>query len=79
MALLSLAACGPSAGVRPGGGAAPANPEVLLADADAALERGDLPEAAAAYRHAAEISKDEDALAPADPESGASQRQAPES
>jgi len=59
MALLFLAACGPSAGVRPGGGAAPTDPEALLADADAALERGDLPEAAAAYRRAAEISKDE--------------------
>jgi tetratricopeptide (TPR) repeat protein len=59
MALLFLAACGPSAGVRPGGGATPPDPEALLADADAALERGGLPEAAAAYRRAAEISKDE--------------------
>jgi tetratricopeptide (TPR) repeat protein len=58
-ALLLLGACGPSAGVRPGGGAGPADPEALLADADAALERGDLPVAAAAYRSAAEASGDE--------------------
>jgi tetratricopeptide (TPR) repeat protein len=56
--LLLLAACGPSADVRPER-AGPSNPETQLADADAALERGDLPEAAAAYRHAAELSNDE--------------------
>jgi tetratricopeptide (TPR) repeat protein len=56
--LLLLAGCGPSAGVRPEA-AAPADPETLLANADAALERGDLPEAAAAYRRAAEGSSDE--------------------
>jgi len=54
-----LGACGPSAGVRPGGGPGPADPEALLADADAALERGELPEAAAAYRSAADASDDE--------------------
>ena len=56
---LLLGACGPSAGVRPESGAGPADPEALLADADAALERGELPEAAAAYRGAAEVSGDE--------------------
>jgi tetratricopeptide (TPR) repeat protein len=56
--LLLLAACGPAAAVRPEA-AGPADPEALLADADAALERGDLPEAAAAYRRAAEASNDE--------------------
>jgi tetratricopeptide (TPR) repeat protein len=34
-------------------------PAALLADGDAALERGDLPEAARAYRRAAELSDDE--------------------
>ena len=56
--LLLLAGCGPSAEVRPEG-TVPADPETLLADADAALERGDLPQAAAAYRRAAEGSNDE--------------------
>jgi len=59
VALLFLAACGPSAGVRQGGSAAPSDPQALLADADAALERGELPEAAAGYRRAAAISTDE--------------------
>lgn len=57
--LASLAAC---AGL-PGGGAAPEGarkaPEVLLADGDGALERNELPEAARAYRLAAEASEDE--------------------
>lgn len=56
--LLLLAACGPTAPVRPEG-SGPADPQALLADADAALERGDLPEAAIAYRRAAEASTDE--------------------
>jgi tetratricopeptide (TPR) repeat protein len=57
--LAALAAC---AGL-PGGGAAPEGarkaPEVLLADGDGALERNELPEAARAYRLAAEASDDE--------------------
>ncbi len=57
--LAALAAC---AGV-PGGGSAPAGvrkaPEALLADGDGALERNELPEAARAYRLAAEASDDE--------------------
>jgi tetratricopeptide (TPR) repeat protein len=57
--LALLAAC---AGL-PGGGAAlerePRPPEALLADGDAALERSELPEAARAYRLAAEGSEDE--------------------
>jgi tetratricopeptide (TPR) repeat protein len=57
--LVALAAC---AGL-PGGGAAPDGarkaPEVLLADGDGALERNELPEAARAYRLAAEASDDE--------------------
>jgi len=57
--LAALAAC---AGL-PGGGAAPDGapkaPEVLLADGDGALERNELPEAARAYRLAAEASDDE--------------------
>jgi len=57
--LAALAAC---AGL-PGGGAAPGGarkaPEMLLADGDGALERNELPEAARAYRMAAEASDDE--------------------
>ena len=57
--LAALAAC---AGL-PGGGAASDGarkaPEVLLADGDGALERNELPEAARAYRLAAEASDDE--------------------
>jgi tetratricopeptide (TPR) repeat protein len=57
--LAALAAC---AGL-PGGGAAPDGarkaPETLLADGDGALERNELPEAARAYRLAAEASDDE--------------------
>ncbi|HVN42306.1 MAG TPA: tetratricopeptide repeat protein [Steroidobacteraceae bacterium] len=57
-AFLLLAACGPGAGVRPEP-AAPSTPQALMAEGDAALERGDLPKAAAAYRRAAEASDDE--------------------
>jgi tetratricopeptide (TPR) repeat protein len=57
--LAALAAC---AGL-PGGGAASEGarkaPEALLADGDGALERNELPEAARAYRLAAEASDDE--------------------
>jgi tetratricopeptide (TPR) repeat protein len=57
--LAVLAAC---AGL-PGGGASPEGarkaPEALLADGDGALERNELPEAARAYRLAAEASDDE--------------------
>jgi len=57
--LAMLAACAGLAG----GGAAPDGtrkaPEVLLADGDGALERNELPEAARAYRLAAEASDDE--------------------
>jgi tetratricopeptide (TPR) repeat protein len=57
--LAALAAC---AGL-PGGGTAPDGatkaPEMLLADGDGALERNELPEAARAYRRAAEASDDE--------------------
>ena len=58
-ALVLLAACSPAAGVRSGAGAAPVDSETLLAEADAAAERGDLVAAASAYRRAAESSKDE--------------------
>ncbi len=58
-ALVALAAC---AGL-PDSGTPAADegkaPEVLLADGDAALERNELPEAARAYRQAAEASDDE--------------------
>ena len=57
--LAALAAC---AGLPSGEGVAeqgPRPPEALLADGDAALERNELPEAARAYRMAAEASDDE--------------------
>jgi tetratricopeptide (TPR) repeat protein len=57
--LAALAAC---AGLPSGDGVAeqgPRPPEALLADGDAALERNELPEAARAYRMAAEASDDE--------------------
>lgn len=57
--LAALAAC---AGLPDGGAAsegARKPPEALLADGDAALERNELPEAALAYRQAAEASDDE--------------------
>jgi tetratricopeptide (TPR) repeat protein len=44
---------------KPEAEAQPVTPASLLADGDAALERGDLPEAATAYRRAAELSDDE--------------------
>jgi tetratricopeptide (TPR) repeat protein len=54
-----LAACA-SAPDRPSGSSdEPRDPEALLADADAALERNELPEAARSYRRAAEASPDE--------------------
>jgi tetratricopeptide (TPR) repeat protein len=54
-----LAGCGPGAGVRPEEGVGPKGPDALVADADAAFQRGDLPAAAAEYRRAAEASDDE--------------------
>lgn len=57
--LAALAAC---AGTPDGAGRAddaPRPPEAWLADGDAALERNELPEAARAYRRAAEASDDE--------------------
>ena len=57
--LTALAAC---AGLPDGPAPAsvsPKAPEALLADGDAALERNELPEAARAYRQAAEASDDE--------------------
>ena len=61
-ALVLLAACAATPVDRPSDAAAaatPADPEKLLAEGDAALERGDLPQAARAYRMAAEASDDE--------------------
>ncbi len=55
----SVAACAPATVVRNDPAATPAPPETLLADADAALERGELPDAARAYREAAQRSSDE--------------------
>lgn len=60
--LLILAALGACAGVPQGAGRteeARRPPEAWLADGDAALERNELPEAARAYRRAAEASDDE--------------------
>ncbi len=57
--LFSVSACGPTAGVRDGDAAAAAPGETLLGDADAALERGDYPAAARAYRESAQESDDE--------------------
>jgi tetratricopeptide (TPR) repeat protein len=54
-----LAACASTPDQPAGRGAESRDPEVLLADADAALERNELPEAARAYRLAAEASEDE--------------------
>ncbi|MCM2310409.1 MAG: tetratricopeptide repeat protein [Steroidobacteraceae bacterium] len=56
----ALAACAGLPGDRGAEGAATGKaPETLLADGDAALERNELPEAARAYRQAAEASDDE--------------------
>ena len=57
--LAALAACAGLPGSRETAGDARKAPEVLLADGDAALERNELPEAARAYRQAAEASDDE--------------------
>ena len=57
--LLLLAACATGPKDRAGGESPASDPEALLADADAALERNELPEAARAYRRAAEASQDE--------------------
>jgi tetratricopeptide (TPR) repeat protein len=56
-ALLALAGC--AAGPDTASQEAAATPAGLLAEGDAALERGDLPGAAGAYRRAAELSEDE--------------------
>jgi len=58
-ALLLLAACATGRDDRTAGESPASDPEALLADADAALERNELPEAARAYRRAAEASQDE--------------------
>jgi len=57
--LLLLAACAGAPGGRVASEAPAPDPESLLADGDAALERDELPEAARAYRRAAEASDDE--------------------
>jgi tetratricopeptide (TPR) repeat protein len=57
--LFLLAACAATDAERVAAEAVPADPEALIADADAALERNELPEAARAYRRAAEASDDE--------------------
>jgi tetratricopeptide (TPR) repeat protein len=56
--MLALLGCA-AAPHEPEESAEDATPASLLAEGDAALERGDLPEAAAAYRKAAEASDDE--------------------
>lgn len=58
-ALMLLAACATGPADPVGSDTTPADPEVLLAEADAALERNELPEAARALRRAAEASEDE--------------------
>ena len=67
-ALLLLSACAAAPGASEGeaaknagagAAASPADPQALIADGDAALQRGDLPQAALAYRRAAEASDDE--------------------
>jgi len=57
--LFFLSACVATDSERAAREAAPPDPEALLAEADAALERDELPEAARAYRLAAEASDDE--------------------
>jgi tetratricopeptide (TPR) repeat protein len=57
--LAALAACAGLPDGRESAGEVAKAPEALLADADAALERNELPEAARAYRQAAEASDDE--------------------
>ena len=58
-ALALLVACAAAPDARAPATAAAADAETLLADGDAALERGDLPDAARAYRLAADASDDE--------------------
>ena len=57
--LAALAACAGLPGGQGGAVEVQKAPEALLADGDAALERNELPEAARAYRRAAEASDDE--------------------
>lgn len=57
--LVLLAACAATPGARNGADTANLDPEALLANGDAALERNELPEAALSYRRAAEASDDE--------------------
>ncbi|HSW33042.1 MAG TPA: tetratricopeptide repeat protein [Steroidobacteraceae bacterium] len=57
--LVLLAACAATPGARNGADTENLDPEALLADGDAALERNELPEAALSYRRAAEASDDE--------------------
>jgi len=60
VAALLLAGCASDPGERAAAEAvAAADPEALLAEGDAALERNELPEAASAYRRAAQASDDE--------------------
>jgi tetratricopeptide (TPR) repeat protein len=60
VALAGLAACGGGPAARPSAAPVPDGPpELLLADADAALERDDYPQAARLYREAAQRSDDE--------------------
>jgi tetratricopeptide (TPR) repeat protein len=59
VALAVLVSCSTGPTAREAEPAAARAPEVLLADGDAALERGDVREAAAAYREAALASEDE--------------------
>ncbi len=58
-AFAMLAACAAAPVDRPAAPAAAADPETLLAQGAAALERGDLPLAARSYREAADLSSDE--------------------
>lgn len=57
--LAAVVACGATPATRDDAAQTPADPDALQADGDAALQRGELPEAARAYRRAAEVSADE--------------------
>jgi tetratricopeptide (TPR) repeat protein len=57
--LVLLAACAATPAARNGAETPNLDPEALLANGDAALERNELPEAALSYRRAAEASDDE--------------------
>jgi tetratricopeptide (TPR) repeat protein len=59
VALLLLAGCADTPAVGTGAEPVPGDPETLMANADAALERRELPEAARWYRLAAEAADDE--------------------